>query len=719
VAALAPAARVDYVYDHSSGWLPAYRNPLLPSLKADANSDIRAAHPERYALTDPPANIADIRPMVEWEPMKAIMLQWPADYLSFAKDASETMALIAKHSVLVAEVWVVTGVGQAGAIKNHLLAAGISQGEIDTKVKVVEAALDSIWLIDSGPLPIIDTVADTFAFADFRYYPDRPYDDGVPTLLGRALPEIGAAGPVPTYRMPLNVEGGTFQATSDGVCFTGNRQLYYMSCDQGGCDNAINSMPLDEVQTHPLTLQVEQIWKDYVGCQDVIILHSITDDGTGHIDMFMKVVDDNTVLMGDYRAPFQAGTPQQANAARMDANAAFLEAYVKADGTSFTVPRLVMPGHRTSSDGMVPFTYLNSTFVNGLNLWPTTVFPEWEASRLVAEAEWQAAMPDYSHIGIDSAELSFWSGAIHCITRTIPDKAPGLWVADGTCTDGTCGGVAGGYAGECQPVGLTEDICWGPAWQCECNDCTQACPEPGSGTGECPVGLGYTGCCDGDANTYCDAGKFTVVPCNSGCGWSAGAQFYDCAGGQSGAVAGTEDPTGQDPRDCKAVYCEGDCTGKVCGDDGCGGSCGDCTGGLACTPDGQCAEPCADACAAGDAGCDGSVAWLCQMGAGGCLEKLASDCATTGQICKQGACFDAPIGVDDAGGSDVSGGSDAAGGADAGGGSDVAVVAPPKKGSSGCAAGGGAGQERPLGPLAPGLLALLALVALVTWRRRA
>ena len=46
------------------------------------------------------------------------------------------------------------------------------------------------------------------------------------------------------------------------------------------------------------------------------------------------------------------------NATRMDANADFLESYVKPNGGGFTVGRIVMPGHRNTNDGAIPFTYI-------------------------------------------------------------------------------------------------------------------------------------------------------------------------------------------------------------------------------------------------------------------------------------------------------------------------------------------------------------------------
>ena len=142
------------------------------------------------------------------------------------------------------------------------------------------------------------------AFADFRYYHGRPYDDGVPTTLGRTLASFGMGSNADTYRMPLNTEGGTFMATTDGICFTGTRQLFNMSCEITGCDASTGGVPswsnggnqyvnINQVQNHAMAKEIRKQWKDYAGCKDTVITHSVTDDGTGHLDMYFKVIDDN------------------------------------------------------------------------------------------------------------------------------------------------------------------------------------------------------------------------------------------------------------------------------------------------------------------------------------------------------------------------------------------------------------------------------------------
>ncbi len=701
-APVAAGEAIEYHFRPDSPLRKAYNDQrfILPVMKGDQFDNYRLAHPERYAITAPPANIETVRPMVEWEPMQAIMMSYPGNMTS-ASNASKTFHKIARFSSLVADVWfVVDGDKAKDALIKGMLAEGMTQADVDTKVKFLTAELDSIWYIDSGPLPIIDTATNTYAFSDFRYYHPRPIDDGVPTVVGRELQNtFGLSSPTVTYRMPLNVEGGTFQATTDGVCFTSSRQLYYMSCDAGACKSSYNNGPLADVNDPAKTPELaymKQVWGQYAGCKDIIVTHSITDDGTGHIDMYMKVVDDNTIIMGAYEAPFEAGTPQEANAARMDANAALLEAYTKADGSKFTVHRLVMPGHRSSSEGKVPFTYINSTFINGLNLWPVSPHAAWQDRQASAAAKWSEVMPDYEHIPIDSTELSFWSGAIHCITRTIPKVEPSLWVADGACESDVCAAPEGGYDGACQVGDSGIDLCWGPVWECGCNDCTNNCEPPED---KCN-GLTYEGCCDGSVLKYCEDNEIVEGNCPNGCGWAG--QFYDCGG--NGA-----DPSGNFPISCEPEVCTPDCTGNVCGDDGCGGSCGVCEDGLECK-NGQCATPCAHECAAGETGCEDGKFFTCNAGAGDCRVKSYQDCAAIGKVCGESSCVDAPsedLGNEpDAGPTgDASGGEDTKGG-DVGG--------PPVGG--GGSGGGSSGCQG--GSDASGLAWLAAAAALIALIRR-
>jgi agmatine/peptidylarginine deiminase len=517
----------------------------------------RAAHPEWYTITEPP-HVGSHRPMTEWEPMQANLIAY-VDYLADDAPVRDTMVEIAVRTIAVADLWVLyQSNGMKQDLTNRLVAAGLSSRTVNDRVRFLPIANDSIWFIDFGPLPIIDDGAGTFAFLDWRYYADtdRVLDDAVPTRLGKA---VG----VTTYRQPFDIEGGNFQADAQGTCYTTERAFEYAGT--------------------PETLELQLRY--YAGCRELVVLRDIWNDGTGHIDMFFKLVSDDVAIVGQY-------APGQDERARvdMDWNANLLQS------RGLTVHRMPMPAAVRDWFDVIPRTYLNSTFINGprgkVNLWP--VYSADQTKQTQALRVWQEAMPDWQHIGIDADQLSLYSGAIHCITRTIPALPTAKWVPDGDCTGSSCSAPEHGYDGTCR----ADADCFGPDWLCSTNACVFAPDDPCDTEADCEVAadgcqtaaclgglcrytsscaagencflgtcvtgcgdLPYEGCCDGTAAWYCNTqtGALVRTQCGTGeavgapyCGWTGSQYGYDCMTTQGGA-----DPSGGFPRECGAYVSAG------------------------------------------------------------------------------------------------------------------------------------------------------------------
>ena len=142
-------AKVDYVFYPDALMKPAF-NPLatVPSaaLKADEYDNTRWHNPERYAITEAPKN--NVRSMVEWEPMRSIVMQYPGGYSGYT-DVTQSFVDIAKHSLTVAEVWfIVDGQQAINTLTSKLLAEGVAQEVLDEKLKFLTTPIDSIWFID-------------------------------------------------------------------------------------------------------------------------------------------------------------------------------------------------------------------------------------------------------------------------------------------------------------------------------------------------------------------------------------------------------------------------------------------------------------------------------------------------------------------------------------------------------------------------------------------
>jgi agmatine/peptidylarginine deiminase len=572
-------------------FLPAHRLPherKIPG-KADQYDDFRNANPQWFAITEAPAG--QFRPMLEWEPMSRLWTTY-SDYLTNSAGVSKTIVNIIKHTVLDAATPVSVVVFSDNAyntLRQQLLTAGLTNTQLNSMVEFYRKANDSIWFIDYGPVPIVRADGKV-AFTDYRYYHPRTRDDALSSV-------IGLEKDITTYRMPVDIEGGTFQADGNGNCFTATRGL-----QNAGMTEA----------------QLEAVWGPYHGCQNVVVLKDITDDGTGHIDMFFKVVDSNNVIVGEYKSQY---VNDATNKARMDDNAALLSSLIGANGQPITVHRIPFPAKKNG----VPRTYINSTFVNGVNLWP--IYSDAKTAEAEALQKWQQIMPTYEHIGILSDEIAQQSGTIHCVTRTVPTGSLTPWIPNGTCSGGTCNNAnAAGYNGECSAT----IPCEGPKWLCGCNNCA-FCDGSGSSCegncgGEAPAGcfcdsqcVQYNDCCDDYQQQCVCQPQCSGKQCGSnGCGGSCGT----CAAGSTCNASGQ----------CVAT-CTPQCGGKQCGSNGCGGSCGTCAAGSTCNASGQCVATCTPQCGGKQCGSDGCGGSCGTCAAGSTCNASGQCVATAGGSC--------------------------------------------------------------------------------------
>ena len=546
--------------------MPAYETAAEKAIKkagkADVYSDWRALHPEWYAITEPPPE--KVRTMREWEPMSILLTGYP-DYMPSDPPVRKTMIEMLVHTVQAAD----TDVGivvESAAAKSDVVAGltelGLTAQQLEERVHFYDIPLETIWFIDYGPLPVVSG-DNKVGFADMRYYFNRVLDDAVPTRLTQypkkeGMPTLDAT----VFRMPFSMEGGNFQGDGEGTCYSTDRALLVTGTTQKEMFDS----------THL-----------YAGCDKLVFLKDITDDGTGHIDMFFKLADKDLAILGYYNLAY---VNDGMNAQRMDDNEAMLEALALPGGATMKVARLPMPGKHQGT----PRTFINSTLVNNVNLWPTYTD---DGAEGVLEQEaiqvWKDAMPDYEHIPIISDQIALYSGAIHCVSRTIPKLPVEPIIADGKCVEGKCQGGANAYDGWCQ----TDEVCKGSKWLCACDDCSASCND--KVCGDVPA-AGY---CAGDTVVSC--GMTTMEQCG--------------ANGKCTMV----DVPGVVEEAC-TTCCLFDSTQDkaVCAKDAA-----------------ECAS-CVDECLDDSRGCDGDThAWTCQS-VDGCNRRVYEACGDL--VCNAGVC---------------------------------------------------------------------------------
>jgi len=351
----------------------------------------RDRHSALYRVTVAPPG--PVRLVAEFEPAEALYLAWEPG-LGDEEHLGIIRAVLAHTRV--EPVLIHNGPAEREALEDLLVLRAVDPG----RVVFVDAralgpwyrpapdpeeprAVQTPWLRDWGPMYI--ETRRGLAIVDPRYWEDRPNDDALPTKLARLEGK-------PVYRPPLVLDGGNLLTDGAGTCFM---------ADGGETDDRASSMDVtDESLRH------------YFGCRKVIWLAPLAGEETGHVDMFIKVGDEGTLLVGHY-LPDQ--DPE--NSQLLDENAAILRMARGADGRRYRVLRVPMPDN---SDGIFR-TFLNAAVIDELVLYPT--FPGAEDLEPAVRQAFAAAFRGRKAVGLVVEELMAVGGAIHCATRPRP-RAP-------------------------------------------------------------------------------------------------------------------------------------------------------------------------------------------------------------------------------------------------------------------------------------------------------
>ena len=299
---------------------------------------------------------------------------------------------------------------------NSATTAFVAAGANMSKVVFIIAPNNSVWIRDYGPHFIFQN--GTLAAVDGHYYPDRPSDNFVPTIVGED--RFG----IPTFHQGLYYSGGNFQAGP-------NRS--------GFCTALVNSdNPASGGHSESL---IRELHGTFQGIDTLHILPQLpfSVDGTGHIDMWMYLVDEDTVIISEF-------IPGSNSTALTVTNNAV--PYMQALGFEVIRPQAwnVSTTH---------YTYTNAFRVNNRIFMPcygTQLAPggnsSYNARDADALAKWQqAAGPGVQIVPIQCSSIIGASGAIHCIVKQVPrytDALPSahvlapaggeLWLAGSTQT---------------------------------------------------------------------------------------------------------------------------------------------------------------------------------------------------------------------------------------------------------------------------------------------
>jgi agmatine deiminase len=363
-------------------------------------NNIRNSQQKSLFVTPPP--YTKLRNAAEWEEISTLNITWTGSFTSHHRDIIKAAQLECVVTIICTD---------SNNVKSNLTTNSVPL----TNLKFIQVGYNSIWARDYSGNSVYGAYVDSLILVDWVYNRPRPLDDVTPT-------SIAGLWGIPIYE--------TKQAPNDLIHTGGN----YMS---DGFGTAFSSNLVVTENPSKTVAQIDTIMKKFMGINRYIKMTILPYDGIHHIDMHMKLMDEETLLWGQYPTGVSDGPQIEANLQFIQSN------YNSVYGTPYKVVRIPMPMDKNNKwpnqSGGWYCTYTNGVFVNKTYIFPS-YYQQYDttAIRILKEN-----LPGYNIVPIDvdngTSPLISQSGAIHCITHAVHVKDPLLIshqkIAQGCDTD--------------------------------------------------------------------------------------------------------------------------------------------------------------------------------------------------------------------------------------------------------------------------------------------
>ena len=346
-------------------------------------------------ISDPPEG--PVRAAAEWEEVEYLLVRWTNSFQNILRQIVE---------VGVQECKVIITTQNESSVTSYLTNQGVDL----TNVEFLNTGSNSIWIRDYGGNTIYSDDVGERALTDWIYNRPRPLDDIMPTEHANM---IG----IPIYVTDTGINdlvntGGNYMSDGLGNAFASNLILEE---NEAGNPYNVSAKTEDEI---------DAIMNAYMGIENYIKMETLPYDEIHHIDMHMKLLDEETILVSRYPEGVADGPQIEENINYVLSN------FQSPFGTPYEIKWIDAP---PSTSGNYPDTggyyrtYSNAVFVNKSIIVPT-YRPEVDEPALDYLRE---LLPGYNVVGIDvdnsNEPLIASLGAIHCITHTIGVDEP-LWI---------------------------------------------------------------------------------------------------------------------------------------------------------------------------------------------------------------------------------------------------------------------------------------------------
>jgi agmatine deiminase len=347
----------------------------------------------------PPAFVP--RAAAEWEEIQALVIAWTTynfDQAAHQNILTEIVRNAQQECRVIINCDVPTY--SEAYVRNYLSQRGVPM----TNLEFYEIPSNTFWIRDYFSNGIYENDVDSLAFVDWYYNrPSRQLDNTLPVKLADSLGYETYEATQSPDRLLVHT-GGNYMGDGLGTAFSSELVL------DENADPSLNPNVYTEAE-------IDTLMKRYMGIRRYIKMPTLPYDGIHHIDMHMKLLDEETLLVGEYPVGVSDGPQIESNLQ------AVLAGHLSSFGTPYKVVRIPMPpdnNGRYPDQGGDYRTYTNAVFVNRTILLPVYE----ERYDTTALRIWREAMPGYRVVGIECDDMINLSGAIHCITHCVPVSDP-------------------------------------------------------------------------------------------------------------------------------------------------------------------------------------------------------------------------------------------------------------------------------------------------------
>ncbi|MFZ1678336.1 MAG: agmatine deiminase family protein [Saprospiraceae bacterium] len=368
-----------FIFSVFAFWLQAQENNQQHGL-TPVEEKLMPDYLKKHSLTNarliPTAPPTKVRTMAEWEQIQAVTIAWTGQ--------ATILKEIVRNAVKECKVLIITT--DSSSVSSQLTNAGIP---LDS-VRFVVTPFNSIWVCDYGAWSVYSNDVDSLWQIDWIYNRPRPQDDATPAAVADYLH-------IPLYEATVD---------PDDFVHTGGNHF------SDGLRNAFSSMLVLEENSDKTEAEIDTIAKKYLGVEQYVKFPTLPFDGIHHLDMHMRIIDEETIIVGEYPDGVADG-PQ------INANIEYLNNEIKTSfGHPYRIIRMPMPpdaNNRYPDTGGNYRTYTNAVFLNKTLLVPTYE----EKYDTTALRIYRENLPGYTVVGINCNSIISSLGALHCITKLV------------------------------------------------------------------------------------------------------------------------------------------------------------------------------------------------------------------------------------------------------------------------------------------------------------